>query len=96
MNRWVKVCRWRFPTILCSGYAATKNTKWLTRLYTICGRLPELTEPHIAEMMLGHKLSGQWQVYDRYDYLKEQAEAYSKWWIRMMDIVNEEEIKEAI
>ncbi len=48
----------------------------------------ELTEPHIAEIMLGHKLPGQWQVYDHYDYLKEQAEAYSKWWARLMELVN--------
>ena len=47
----------------------------------------ELTEPHIAEIMLGHKLPGQWQVYDHYDYLKEQADAYAKWWARMMEIV---------
>ncbi len=48
----------------------------------------ELTDPHIAEIMLGHKLPGQWQVYDHYDYLKEQAEAYSKWWKRLMEIVS--------
>lgn len=48
----------------------------------------ELTEPHIAEIMLGHKLPGQWQVYDHYDYLKEQTEAYSKWWARLTKIVN--------
>lgn len=50
--------------------------------------LSELTEPHIAEIILGHRLPGQWQVYDHYDYLKEQAEAYSKWWVRLMDIVS--------
>lgn len=47
----------------------------------------ELTDPHIAEIMLGHKLPGQWQVYDHYDYLKEQAEAYSKWWARLSELV---------
>ncbi|MDP2505425.1 site-specific integrase [Oceanobacter sp. 3_MG-2023] len=46
----------------------------------------ELTEPHVAEIMLGHKLPGQWQVYDQYDYLKEQATAYSRWWARLSDI----------
>lgn len=50
----------------------------------------ELTEPHIAEIMLGHKLPGQWQVYDHYDYLKEQAEAYSKWWVRLKTFVSDE------
>lgn len=47
-----------------------------------------LTEPHIAEIMLGHKLVGQWQVYDHYDYLKEQAKAYSKWWNQILEIVS--------
>lgn len=37
----------------------------------------ELTEPHIAEIMLGHKLPGIWQVYDRHDYIEEQRRAYS-------------------
>ncbi|USD22170.1 site-specific integrase [Microbulbifer variabilis] len=46
----------------------------------------ELTEPHIAEIMLGHKLPGQWQVYDHYDYLKEQTEAYTRWWEKLIDI----------
>lgn len=49
--------------------------------------LSELTEPHVAEIILGHKLPGQWQVYDHYDYLKEQAQAYKNWWARLMDIV---------
>ena len=42
-----------------------------------------LTEPHIAEIMLGHKLPGSWQVYDQYDYLPEQKEAYSAWCKRL-------------
>ncbi|MFT0137520.1 tyrosine-type recombinase/integrase [Alcanivoracaceae bacterium MT1] len=46
----------------------------------------ELAEPHVAEIMLGHKLPGHWQVYDHYDYLKEQAVAYSRWWRRLMEI----------
>lgn len=49
--------------------------------------LSTLTEPHIAEIMLGHKLPGSWQVYDHYDYLPEQAEAYQAWWERLMEIV---------
>ena len=48
-----------------------------------------LTDPHIAEIMLGHKLPGQWQVYDHYDYLKEQRKAYSKWWVRLMELVDQ-------
>jgi integrase len=38
-----------------------------------------LTEPHIAEIMLGHKMPGAWRVYDHYDYLPEQAKAYAAW-----------------
>ena len=49
--------------------------------------LSTLTEPHIAEIILGHKLPGSWQVYDHYDYLPEQAEAYKAWWSRLMEIV---------
>jgi integrase len=48
--------------------------------------LSELTEPHVAEIMLGHKLPGSWQVYDHYDYIKEQAVAYSKWWDKIVDV----------
>ncbi len=44
----------------------------------------ELTEPHIAEIMLGHKLPGVWQVYDRHGYIEEQRRAYSLWWARVM------------
>ena len=43
----------------------------------------DLTEPHIAEIMLGHKLPGIWQVYDRHNYIEEQRRAYSSWWERV-------------
>ncbi|MNJ58113.1 hypothetical protein D3C77_537330 [compost metagenome] len=46
-----------------------------------------LTEPHIAEIMLGHKLPGSWQVYDQYDYLAEQKDAYSAWCQRLKSLV---------
>ena len=49
--------------------------------------LSSLTEPHIAEIILGHRLPGSWQVYDHYDYLPEQEKAYSAWWERLMSIV---------
>jgi integrase len=42
-----------------------------------------LTQPHIAEIILGHKLPGQWAVYDHYDYLPEQAECLLKWCKRL-------------
>ncbi len=46
----------------------------------------KFTEPHVAEIMLGHKLPGVWQVYDQYDYLEEQREAYQKWFDHLQDI----------
>lgn len=42
-----------------------------------------LTAPHIAEIMLGHRMPGAWQVYDHHDYLQEQAEAYAAWFARI-------------
>lgn len=43
----------------------------------------ELTDPHVAEIMLGHKLPGVWQVYDRHGYIEEQRRAYALWWARV-------------
>lgn len=51
----------------------------------------DLTEPHIAEIMLGHKLPGVWQVYDRHNYIDEQRRAYSLWWGRVTAWVNGED-----
>lgn len=42
-----------------------------------------LTEPHVAEVMLGHRLPGTWRVYDHYDYLLEQAAALDGWIARL-------------
>jgi len=47
-----------------------------------------LTQPHIAEVMLGHRLPGTWQTYDHYTYLKEQATAYSAWWKRLTELTD--------
>lgn len=47
----------------------------------------KLTEPHIAEIMLGHKLPGVWQVYDRSDYIEEQRRAYGLWWAKIESLV---------
>ena len=55
----------------------TARTHWST-----------LTEPHVAEVMLGHSLPGVWQVYDRHDYLEEQAKAYRAWHERLMRLVS--------
>ncbi len=46
-----------------------------------------LTEPHIAEIMLGHSLGGIWRTYDQHDYLKEQATAYEAWCKRLFGLV---------
>ncbi len=46
-----------------------------------------LTDPHIAEIMLGHRLPGAWQVYDHYNYLPEQAKAYTAWAARLAGLV---------
>lgn len=45
-----------------------------------------LTAPHIAEIMLGHRMPGAWQVYDHHDYLQEQAEAYTAWFKRLQTL----------
>ena len=45
-----------------------------------------LTQPHIAEIILGHKLPGEWQTYDQHDYLNEQAEAISAWCKRLDEL----------
>ncbi|MDH2296076.1 site-specific integrase [Cobetia sp. 1AS1] len=46
-----------------------------------------IAEPHVCEVMLGHKLPGVWQVYDHYDYYKEQKAAYQKWWARLSELI---------
>ncbi|MEQ1962371.1 site-specific integrase [Xenorhabdus khoisanae] len=48
----------------------------------------ELTPPHVAEIMVGHKLPGVWQVYDKHTYLNEQREAYERWWDKLTRIVS--------
>lgn len=46
-------------------------------------------QPHVCELMLGHRLPGMWQIYDKYDYLDEQAEVYRAWWKRLTEILGE-------
>lgn len=53
----------------------------------------DLTQPHIAEIMLGHKLPGVWAVYDKHKYLDEMREAYGKWWARLMSITEPDVIE---
>ncbi|PHM37134.1 tyrosine-type recombinase/integrase [Xenorhabdus innexi] len=47
----------------------------------------DFTEPHVAEIMLGHKLPGVWQVYDKSHYIDEQRKAYGLWWAKVETIV---------
>lgn len=67
----------------------TKYTTWSMHdlRKTMRTGMSELTQPHIAEIMLGHKLPGIWQVYDKHTYLEEQREAYEKWWDKVTKIV---------
>jgi integrase len=43
-------------------------------------------QPHIAEIMLGHKLPKNWRIYDAHTYLEEQAVVYTAWWQRLLSI----------
>ncbi|MDC9606398.1 tyrosine-type recombinase/integrase [Xenorhabdus griffiniae] len=56
----------------------------------------ELTPPHVAEIMIGHKLPGVWQVYDKHTYLNEQREAYERWWEKLTKIVSRLPIKNVL
>ncbi|RUM56313.1 MAG: integrase [Marinomonas sp.] len=55
---------------------------------TMRTHMAELVPPHVAEIMLGHKLPGEWQTYDKHHYLEEQAEGYAKWWSKIVEIVS--------
>lgn len=47
-----------------------------------------LTQPHIAELMQGHKWGGVMGVYNQHDYLEEQLSAYTAWYKRIVGIVS--------
>ncbi|MNC59567.1 Phage integrase family protein [compost metagenome] len=48
---------------------------------TLSTRLSELgVSPHITEVMLGHTLLGVMAVYNKHDWLEDQAAAYERWW----------------
>lgn len=53
---------------------------------TMRTRMSEITAPHVAEIMVGHKLPGVWQVYDKYTYLNEQRKGYEEWWDKLTKI----------
>lgn len=46
---------------------------------TMRTNMSTIAPPHICEIMLGHALPKVWGTYDKYSYLSEQHEAYSKW-----------------
>jgi integrase len=48
----------------------------------------KLTEPHVAEILLGHRLPGEWQTYDFHDYIDEQAECLRKWVSKIKEITS--------
>lgn len=46
---------------------------------TMRTNMSKLTQPWIAEIMIGHSLGKVFGIYDQHSYLDEQAEAYTKW-----------------
>lgn len=48
---------------------------------TLSTRLSEVgLMPHITEIMLGHTLTGVMAVYNKHDWMSDQAAGYEKWW----------------
>lgn len=50
---------------------------------TVRTNFSTIAPPHVAEIILGHKLPGEWLTYDKHDYLEEQADAYKLWWTKL-------------
>ena len=46
----------------------------------------QVTEPHVAEIMLGHTLPKVWRTYDKFYYLNEQKAAYTQWHDRLVGL----------
>lgn len=42
------------------------------------------TSRDVAELMIGHVMPGEQGTYDLYDYLEPQAQAYKKWWEKLI------------
>ncbi|MGF1877296.1 integrase family protein [Photobacterium frigidiphilum] len=90
----------QYNGVFWNGFAARIND-WLKRndceqidswpVYalrkTMRTNISDLTQPHVAEIMLGHKLPGVWGVYDKHQYLNEQREAYVAWWYKLERIL---------
>ena len=57
---------------------------------TARSRFSTLTSFHVAEVMLGHAVGSQVaRVYDHYDYMAEQAEAYEAWCEKLFKLVDD-------
>ena len=54
---------------------------------TARSRLSRLTHSDVAEKIVGHSFQGVRKIYDRYDYLEEQTQAYKAWWKEVDSIV---------
>ncbi len=87
-----------FTTFKGTPMAETTPTKWPSVLMknfkmdhwsmhdlrrTARTNFSSFTAPHIAEKMLGHKLSGVWAIYDKHEYIEEQRIAYEAWLSRL-------------
>jgi len=46
------------------------------------------TSRDVAELMVGHVMSGEQGTYDYYDYQKEMSKAYKKWWKKLSNLSN--------
>ena len=55
---------------------------------TVRTRMSRLTTADVAEIVLGHVLTGVRAIYDRYDYLEEQTIAYKSWHSCLQSILN--------
>lgn len=76
INKWLKT----------SGFE--EIAKWNIHCLrkTMRTNMSTITEPHVCEIMLGHKLPGVWSVYDKYQYIEEQRMAYTKWHYKLNEI----------
>lgn len=57
---------------------------------TMRTNMSTIAPPHVCEIMLGHALPKVWGTYDKYSYLNEQKDAYSKWVERLETIWKDE------
>jgi integrase len=78
IRRWIKSVKGEdkvMPHWSCHDLRRTMRT-----------RMSAYTNYHVAEVMVGNKISDNQETYDHYDYLLEQSEAYHKWWCHLNEI----------